>query len=363
VVGWSRALEIVAVSLRDSAVFLTGHTGFKGSWLTILLSELGAHVTGYALSPPTTPSNFVVSGVERRLRRSVLADVRDRQRLQAALEDCAPDVVFHLAAQPIVVESYANPAETFEINVQGTVNLLEGVRRLKRKCAVIVVTSDKCYENTGQLWPYRETEPMGGSDPYSASKGAAELVVSAYRRSFFSTGEVVRLASARAGNVIGGGDWAGHRIVPDVVRALASGEPVRLRNPKHIRPWQHVLEPIHGYITLAHRLLQPSPQTFCDSWNFGPDEPGHWTVEQLVQSFLGAWGSGYYLVDTDAAAVPEARTLRLDVSKARAVLGWEPKWRVSEAVARTARWYSAHTAGRVDMLNVCLGDVREYMNP
>ncbi|MGA2253779.1 MAG: CDP-glucose 4,6-dehydratase, partial [Thermoguttaceae bacterium] len=307
------------------SVFVTGHTGFKGSWLSIWLHALGAGVTGYALAPPTNPSNFDVSGVCDLLGAHHVADLRDQASLLAALEAAAPEVVFHLAAQPLVRESYANPRETFDVNVMGTVNLLEAIHVLKRPCVVLAITSDKCYENREQTWGYREIDALGGHDPYSASKGAAEIAIAAYRRSFFPPGQLnrhgVKLASVRAGNVIGGGDWAKDRLLTDVVRHLQAGQPVPVRSPWAIRPWQHVLEPLGGYLSLAARMLQSDDPAMCDAWNFGPMSGEEIPVCQLVELFIQAWGNGAWQDVSDPLAPHEAGVLRLCIDKAVDQLG------------------------------------------
>jgi CDP-glucose 4,6-dehydratase len=349
------------------SVLVTGHTGFKGSWLSIWLQALGARVTGYALAPPTSPSNFEACGVRGLLAGHHLADLRDRASLEAALQAAAPEVVFHLAAQPIVRESYANPRETFDVNVMGTVNLLEAVRAAARPCVVLVITSDKCYENREQIWGYRECDALGGHDPYSASKGAAEIVVSSYRRSFFPPQRLrqhaVKVATARAGNVIGGGDWAKDRIMSDVVRHLQAGQPVPVRSPGAVRPWQHVLEPLGGYLTLAARMLQSDDPAWCDAWNFGPASGEEVPVCQLVELFVRAWGNGAWQDMSDSKAPHEAGVLRLCIDKAIDQLGWRPRWSVAEAVRRTAEWFRRfYASSSPDALAACREDIEAYEN-
>ncbi|MCK4341780.1 MAG: CDP-glucose 4,6-dehydratase [Phycisphaerae bacterium] len=350
---------------RDRAVFLTGQTGFKGSWLTIWLHRLGARVTGYALAPPTEPSNFELSGVRDLLNAQHQADIRDGARLQKALSDADPDVVFHLAAQSLVRESYARPRETFEVNAIGIASVLDAVRARGKPCVVLIVTSDKCYETRAQAAGYRETDPLGGHDPYSASKGAAELVTAAYRRSFFPPDRLaehgVKLASARAGNVIGGGDWAGDRIITDIVRSLAAGKPIPIRNPRAVRPWQHVTEPLHGYLTLAARMLTSDDPTWCDAWNFGPLPGDDVPVAQLVDRFIAAWGQGLWEDADDSNPPPEAGVLRLSIDKAVEKLGWRPRWGLAEAVRRTAQWYRRYYQGHEkNMRPACLDDITAY---
>jgi CDP-glucose 4,6-dehydratase len=354
-----------SAALAGRSVFLTGHTGFKGSWLALWLERLGARVTGYALAPPTAPSNFVASGVAKLLHNHHEADLRDAARLHAALADARPDVVFHLAAQSLVREAYAQPRETMETNVLGTVNLLESLRVLAKPCVVVVVTSDKCYENREHIWGYREIDSLGGHDPYSASKGMVEILAAAYRRSFFSTARLaehgIQLATARAGNVIGGGDWAKDRIVTDIVRHLAADQPVPVRNPRAVRPWQHVLEPLSGYLTLAARMLQSPEAAWCDAWNFGPTPGEEIAVGPLVELFIAAWGSGSWQDASDPGQPHEAHTLRLCIDKALHQLDWRPRWGVAEAVCRTAAWYRRYRESESSgMRGACLDDLAAF---
>jgi CDP-glucose 4,6-dehydratase len=326
-----------ADSYRGRPVFVTGHTGFKGAWLAEWLTTLGAEVTGYALDPPTQPNLFEALELGARLKH-VVADIRDRDRLEAEVQAAQPSVVFHLAAQALVRRAYAEPHETFETNVMGTVNVLEAARACPSVRAVVVVTSDKCYQNLETGRPFRETDAIGGRDPYSASKGCAELVTAAYRGSYLTDGAAV--ASARAGNVMGGGDWAADRIVPDCVRALAAGEPIVVRNPDAVRPWQHVLEPVSGYLWLAALMLRDGHQ-HDGPWNFGPTETtGARPVRWVVDRFVDEWGSGSWTTPADAGRQPhEAHHLSLDSSKARERLGWAPVWDALAAVRQTASWY------------------------
>jgi CDP-glucose 4,6-dehydratase len=323
----------------DRRVFVTGHTGFKGAWLTSWLLRLGAEVTGYALDPPTEPSLFEALELGGRVGH-VVSDVRDRDRLAAEMRAARPSVVFHLAAQPVVRLGYAQPQETFATNVMGTVNLLEAARACASVAAVVIITSDKCYDNAETGRAFRETDAMGGRDPYSASKGCAELVTAAYRASFFSAAGSAAVASARAGNVIGGGDWAPDRIIPDCVRALTAGEDVCVRNPEAVRPWQHVLEPLAGYLWLGARLLGDGV-AIAGPWNFGPaDDDAARPVRWVVERFLGEWGSGTWTSPVDAAGQPhEAHRLSLDSAQARERLAWAPVWDAASAVCETAAWY------------------------
>jgi CDP-glucose 4,6-dehydratase len=352
---------IDAAFWKGKKVFLTGHTGFKGSWLSIWLHALGAEVTGYALEPPTEPSLFKTAGVDD-LLTSVIADVRDLERLQAEMAQAAPEIVLHLAAQPLVRDSYKLPVETYSINVMGTVHLLEAVRGTPSVRAVVNVTTDKVYENREWVWGYRENEPFGGYDPYSNSKGCSELVTAAYRSSYFNPHEYARhrvaVASARGGNVIGGGDWAGDRLVPDIIRAIMAKEQVQIRNPQAIRPWQHVLEPLSGYLLLAQRLYEQGAE-YAEGWNFGPSESDAQSVEWVVCNLCEKWGrgAGYRL---DAGDHPhEAHYLKLDCSKARARLGWRPRWDLSAALDAIVDWTKRYQQGG-NMRQVCLEQIEKY---
>ena len=322
---------------RDRPVVVTGHTGFKGGWLATWLLDLGARVTGYGLTPHTTPSYFVRCGLAERVPTR-FADVRDAAALQEALASAQPRVVFHLAAQPIVRLSYKAPLETIAVNVLGTSTLLEAVRHTPSVEAVVIVTSDKCYENIERPEGYREDDPLGGHDPYSASKAAAELIAAAYRRSFFAAGGP-RVATVRAGNVIGGGDWAADRLVPDAMRALVQGEPIRVRNPLAVRPWEHVLEPLGGYLRLAERLT--GSRAFAGAWNFGPRDGDAVSVGTLADLIVGHWEGAHWESKPETGAPHEAGLLRLDWSKARTRLGWHPGLTLKEAVELTVAWYRA----------------------
>lgn len=326
-------------------VFLTGHTGFKGAWMTLLLQRLGAKVAGYALPPPTEPSLFTIVKADAGITHHV-GDIRDAATLEQAMADFAPDIVFHMAAQPLVRRSYAEPVETYDINVMGTVHVLEAVRKTHSVQAAVVITSDKCYENREVIWPYRETDAMGGYDPYSSSKGCAELVTSAYGRSYFqpSMGGA-SIASVRAGNVIGGGDWAADRIMADLARGLIAGEKIVIRRPDAIRPWQHVLEPLHGYLAVAERLVSHGPFAW-EGWNFGPNTESERNVGALARLACETWGAPDALViQPDPNAVHEATLLKLDSTKSRTYLGWGPRWGFAETVRHTVEWYRAYKDG------------------
>lgn len=339
-------------------VLVTGHTGFKGSWLTLWLNSLGAEVTGYALEPAAEPSLWRLLGLEGEIAGH-RADVRNLPELTRIFGETHPDIVFHLAAQSLVRPSYEDPVGTYATNVMGTVHLLEAVRQTPGVRAVVNVTSDKCYENREWIWGYRENDPMGGRDPYSSSKGCAELVAAAYRSSFFERdADKIALASARAGNVIGGGDWAADRLVPDFVRATLGGSPVRIRNPGAIRPWQHVLEPLYGYLLLAERLWTDGP-AHTGGWNFGPAEEDAAAVGAVISSLVSLWGAPAGWA-TDAGPHPhEARFLKLDSSKARSLLRWKPRLGLQTALAWTVEWYKNHAA-QGDALALCLSQIKRY---
>lgn len=329
-------------------VLLTGHTGFKGAWLTLWLERLGAKVTGFALEPEPD-SVFLTAGVAAACDHRV-ADVRSFAQVRDAVEACKPDIVFHLAAQALVRKSYSDPLATIETNINGTAHVLEALRVSGHRCAVVVVSSDKAYENREWVYGYREDDAMGGHDPYSMSKGATELVTSSWRRSFFPPARLsehgVAIASARAGNVIGGGDWATDRIVPDCIRSLSKGQPIGVRSPHAIRPWQHVLEPLGGYLLLGVRLLGAArPQDFCEGWNFGPEAGSAQPVSALATALVKAWGRGEWVDQSDPKAHHEASLLRLSIDKAHARLGWQPRWGFDETIARTVAWYRAQADG------------------
>jgi CDP-glucose 4,6-dehydratase len=348
---------------KNKKVFLTGHTGFKGSWLSIWLSQMGAKVTGYSLPPPTNPSLFELANVEQCLEKHILGDVRDASDLAKAISENNPEIVFHMAAQPLVRDSYKAPAETYAINVMGTVNLLEAIRlHGKSVRAVINVTTDKVYENKEWLWGYRENEPLGGYDPYSNSKACSELVTSAYRNSYFNGAEYAQhgcaITTARAGNVFGGGDWADDRIVPDCIKAILCNKPITVRNPHAIRPWQHVFEPLSGYLTLAENLYENGSQ-YAESWNFGPIDSDCKTVEYLVKTIRGEWGSQTRILLAKSKGPHEASYLKLDCSKAWARLGWRPRWNFEKAIASTIAWYKSH-ASKCDMREICFKQIDEF---
>lgn len=363
-------MSLLKQAFENRTVLVTGHTGFKGAWLSLWLTELGSSVVGYALDPPSEPNLFEAVGLCRTLTH-LHGDIRDHSHLLAVFNEYRPEVVFHLAAQPLVRYSYEEPRLTYETNVMGTVHVLEAMRCTESVRAAVIVTSDKCYENREWLWGYRECDPMGGRDPYSSSKGCAELVTSAYLKSFFNPdryGEAhrVAVASARAGNVIGGGDWGRDRLVPDCIQALSKGEDPSIRNPHAIRPWQHVLEPLSGYLILAARLLEHGP-CFSGAWNFGPADSEIWKVEEVVEEVYRLWGKGCPKQTDDAAAKNnehphEARWLKLDSSKARIELGWKPKYSVGAALVKTVEWYKQFYSrlGEKALLNYTRQQIEAY---
>ena len=348
---------------QGKRVFLTGHTGFKGGWLSLWLQQLGAEVTGYALEAPTTPSLFEVANVARGMV-SIIGDVRDGEALKRAMAQARPEIVIHMAAQPLVRYSYVNPVETYATNVMGVVNLLEAVRATPGVRSVVNVTSDKCYENREWPWGYRENEAMGGYDPYSNSKGCAELVTAGYRSSFFNAEKYaehgIALGSGRAGNVIGGGDWAMDRLIPDMLRAIGAGQPVMIRNPHSIRPWQHVLEPLSGYLTLAEKLYTEGP-VHAEGWNFGPHDTDAKPVEWIIERMTQEWGAGASWSLDGQDHPHEATYLKLDCSKARGQLGWHPRWDIGQTIAKIVEWHKACDQG-ADMRAMTLAQITTYQN-
>lgn len=339
-------------------VLLTGHTGFKGSWLSLWLKSMGAELHGLALTPPTTPALFDEANVGDGMV-STIGDIRDYGTVLHVMQACRPDIVIHMAAQPLVRYSYEAPVETYATNVMGTVHVLEAARQVGTPKAIVNVTTDKCYENNEWVWGYREDEPMGGYDPYSNSKGCAELVTSAYRRSFLQQAGIA-LGSARAGNVIGGGDWAADRLVPDILRAVQAGRPVTVRNPHATRPWQHVLEPLSGYLTLAERLYSDG-QPFAEGWNFGPKDEDARPVQWIVEHMVDAWGDGASWQLDGGKHPHEANYLKLDISKAKARLNWQPRWNLATALEKIIEWHRVWL-GKSDVQAMCLQHIREYRN-
>lgn len=331
------ASDYLKKSFSGKKILITGHTGFKGSWLAFLLSEMGANVMGFALPPTTAINHFDLLKLDGKIRH-VVGDIRDPALVAKTLQEFQPEFVFHLAAQALVRTSYDDPASTFSTNVMGSVNLLEAVRQCESVRSLVYITSDKCYENVEWIWGYREIDRLGGHDPYSASKAAAEIAFSSYARSFFEQRPMLGAASARAGNVIGGGDWAVDRIIPDCIRAIEAGEPVRLRNPDATRPWQHVLEPLAGYMLLAASLYE-APKKWGGSWNFGPSTHEARTVKNVAEVIVGHIGKGHIEIVESQTQVHEARLLQLNCDKAHQLLGWYPRWHVEKTLEATALWY------------------------
>jgi CDP-glucose 4,6-dehydratase len=346
----------------EKKVFLTGHTGFKGGWLTIWLASMGAKVTGYSLSPITNPNLYEEAKIASLCERSLIGDIRELNGLRNALVETAPDIVIHMAAQPLVRYSYANPVETYATNVMGTAHLLEAVRSCPCVRAILIVTTDKCYENREWVWGYRENEPMGGYDPYSSSKGCAELVTAAYRQSFFSEKQYpnhgVAIASARAGNVIGGGDWSGDRLIPDAIAAFEANEVLMIRNPFAVRPWQHVLEPLSGYLVLAQALFERGSD-FNGAWNFGPHDSDARPVKDVIELLISQWGSPAAWRQDGTPQPHEAHFLKLDCSKAMQTLNWSARWTLERAIEAIVEWQQAFHQGG-DMLAMTRKQIDSY---
>ena len=344
-------------------VLITGHTGFKGSWLSILLKWLGADVYGYALNPPTSPSLYEVANIDQFVT-STIGDIRDFNMLFKILMETQPEIIIHMAAQPLVMESYRNPRETYETNVMGTVNLFDAARQVKSVKVILNITTDKCYENREWIWGYRENEPMGGYDPYSNSKSCSELVTSSFRNAFFNPKEYtkhgVALASARAGNVIGGGDWANDRLIPDFFRSILAGKTLQIRSPYAIRPWQHVLEPLSGYLTLCRKLMNEGP-VFAEGWNFGSDDNDAKNVEWITRKICELWGGGVMYEINKNPQPHEANYLKLDCTKAKTLLDWHPKWNIETAIQKIVDWNKSYLANS-DMNLVCVRQIEEYFN-
>ena len=359
----SMGLTLFGDVFRGKRVLVTGHTGFKGSWLSLWLNDLEAQVTGFALPPDTLPSHFELIGLKDMVTH-IECDIRDSGAVNKVFKKAHPEIVFHLAAQALVRKSYNDPKGTFDTNITGTVNILEAIRNSSSVKAAVIVTSDKCYENREWVWGYRENDPMGGYDPYSASKGAAEIVCSAYRRSFFDKigrGPHIGFATARAGNVIGGGDWAKDRLIPDCVRALSKNKPIAIRNPNATRPWQHVLDPLSGYLFLAQRLLE-APDRFSGAWNFGSTEIRHVNVLNLAKKFISVWGEGeIVLAEQKQSVLHEAHLLQLSIDKAVYELSWFPVLGSSTAIDWTIDWYKIWQQGKKDLRGASLEQIHAYV--
>ena len=353
------------MSLRDfykgKRVLVTGHTGFKGSWLSIWLHEMGAEVIGVALDPQTEKDNFVLSGIGSKIKADIRADIRDAAEMQRIVDTYQPQIVFHLAAQPLVRLSYDEPVDTWQTNVMGTVHVLEAVRATDSVQVAVMITTDKCYENREQMHAYTEDDPMGGYDPYSSSKGAAEIAISSWRRSFMNPKDYEKhhkmIASVRAGNVIGGGDWAKDRIIPDCIRSIEADTPIPIRNRQAVRPWQHVLEPLSGYLLLAQKMYE-EPQAYCEGWNFGPQMDSVVPVWEVAEKLIGAYGKGTLLDQSDPNAVHEANLLMLDITKAKQRLGWHPRMNIDECVKLTADWYKKYR--QTDVYRLCVDEINYY---
>lgn len=345
---------------NGKTILVTGHTGFKGSWLSIWLHEMGAKVIGYGLDPYTPNDNFVVTNLEYKIV-DIRGDIRDEKKLQEVFNFYSPEIVFHLAAQPLVRLSYEKPKETYETNVIGTLNVLECIRKCDATKVGVIITTDKCYENKEQIWSYKENDPMGGYDPYSSSKGCCELLISSYRNSFMNPKNYEShgksIASVRAGNVIGGGDWSRDRIIPDCIRALMKGENIKIRSPKAIRPWQHVLEPLNGYLLLASKMYD-NGVNFCSGWNFGPEKDSIVQVSKVADLMIEKWGSGTWKDVSIENAPHEANLLSLDCTKAKVYLNWLPKLNIEEALEFTVEWYKNYD--KVDMYDFCKKQIYEY---
>lgn len=346
---------------RGKRVLVTGHTGFKGSWLSIWLNELGAEVIGVGLEPATERDNFVLSGIGKKIKADIRADICDGDWMKEIFKTYRPEIVFHLAAQPLVRLSYEYPVETYRTNVMGTIHIMESIRVTKSVKVGVMITTDKCYENKEQIWGYRENEPMGGYDPYSSSKGAAELAIASWRRSFFNPEQYDKhgksIASVRAGNVIGGGDWALDRIVPDCIRALEAGKTIDIRSPRAIRPWQHVLEPLNGYLLLAMRMWN-APTEYCEGWNFGPSAENVSTVWEVASRIIDSYGCGSLRDISDPDALHEANLLMLDISKVGFRLGWKPRMNMKQTVALTVDWYKNYR--KEDPYGLCIRQIEAY---
>lgn len=348
---------------KGKRVLVTGHTGFKGSWLSIWLHEMGAEVVGVGLDPYSEKDNFVLSGIGKKIKADIRADIRDGQKMKDIFAEYQPEIVFHLAAQPLVRLSYDIPVETYETNVMGSINIMEAARVTDSVKVVVMITTDKCYENKEQIWGYRENEPMGGYDPYSSSKGAAEIAISSWRRSFFNSQEYgkkhhVSIASVRAGNVVGGGDWAKDRIVPDCIRALEADQLIEIRSPKAIRPWQHVLEPLSGYLLLASKMWT-NPTRYCEGWNFGPRAESITSVWDVATMLTNYYGRGELKDVSDPNALHEANLLMLDISKAKFQLGWEPRMNIEQCMCLVADWYKNYI--KEDVYQLCVKQIESYL--
>jgi CDP-glucose 4,6-dehydratase len=347
---------------KNKTVLITGHTGFKGSWLSIWLHELGARVIGYALDPYTEKDNFVLSRLQQNIV-DIRGDIRDKNKLEEVFSKYQPEFVFHLAAQPLVRLSYDSPVDTFEINVMGTINVLEAIRKTQSTKVGIMITTDKCYENKEQLWGYRESDSLGGHDPYSSSKGAAEIAINSWRLSFMNPKNYEKhgksIASVRAGNVIGGGDWAKDRIIPDCIKAIENNKSIEIRSPRSLRPWQHVLEPLSGYLLLGEKMFN-NPLDYAEAWNFGPELSSIVPVWDVAQLVIKHYGAGRLIDASNSVSLHEAKILILDISKAKFRLGWVPILTIEKAIELTVEWYKCYEKG--DIYKMCVNQIQTFMN-
>lgn len=364
-------LDIFDGFFRGKKVLVTGHTGFKGSWLCIWLNEMGAEVVGVGLDPYSEKDNFVLSGIGSKLKADIRADIRDGQKMKEIFATYEPEIVFHLAAQPLVRLSYDIPVETYETNVMGTIHIMEAIRELDKKREAknekplvgVMITTDKCYDNCEQLTGYVETDPFGGYDPYSSSKGACEVAIQSWRRSFFNPADYgkkhhVSIASVRAGNVIGGGDWAKDRIIPDCIRALEAGQPIEIRSPKAVRPWEHVLEPLSGYMLLAKKMWE-NPTEYCEGWNFGPEEESVLTVWEVASAMIENYGRGELKDVSDPNALHEANLLMLNINKVKTRLGWKPRMNAKSCAVLTSDWYKRYQQENV--YDLCVEEIEKFL--
>lgn len=343
-------------------VLVTGHTGFKGSWLSIWLHELGAEVVGIGLEPYSARDNYILSGIASKIKADIRADIRDQHKMKEIFAEFHPEIVFHLAAQPLVRLSYEKPVETYETNVMGTINILEAIRATNSVKVGVMITTDKCYDNKERLRGYKEEDPFGGYDPYSSSKGACEIAIQSWRRSFFNPEQFEvhgkSIASVRAGNVIGGGDWSLDRIIPDCIRALEAGKPIEIRSPKSVRPWEHVLEPLSGYMSLAQKMWN-EPTEYCEGWNFGPEADSVSTVWEVATELVKHYGYGELKDSSDSSAVHEAQLLMLDITKAKMRLGWKPRLNLQQCLTLVADWYKRYKSENV--YDLCVREINEFL--
>lgn len=359
-----KGIDIFDNFYKGKRVLITGHTGFKGSWLSIWLSELGANVIGIGLEPYSIRDNFVLSGIGAKIQADIRDDIRNGMRMREIFNEYQPEIVFHLAAQPLVRLSYDIPVETYETNVMGTIHIMEAIRATKSVKVGVMITTDKCYDNKEQEEGYVETDPFGGYDPYSSSKGACEIAIQSWRRSFFNPQEygkthTVSLASVRAGNVIGGGDWSLDRIIPDCIRALEANKDIDIRSPKAVRPWEHVLEPLSGYMMLAKAMWQ-YPMDYCEGWNFGPEAESISTVWEVANTLIKEFGCGRLKDSSDSNAVHEAQLLMLNIDKAKKRLGWKPRMNMLQCMALVADWYKRYKTE--DVYKLCIGEIEQFLS-